>query len=498
MKMEKPIEVDLRENFEEFFVQAFSYMHEDTQLSFEPYLRYVCDVYQHIRNGDRILFNQPPRSLKSWTSKIYVAWYLGRNPGRSVMLASNIQDLAELNLAHIREILRSGWYKKVFPQTKIAKGSSKTRLTTTRHGGVMAVSMQGSLAGFGADLLIVDDGNKIGDATRPDRLQAVNEKFDGELYSRLNNKRKGIVIALQHRLNDNDLSGHLIELGYKVFAFALIAPSTKKYRFRNGEVWRREKGNLLTDTYSRRDILMAQKSTKPDFFWFFQQGKGINARKLIPMDAFRLLETKKEAGPFVISVDAAQSDGPNCSYSVIQVWQQLPSSLHLFHQFRAQCGYSTLQSTAKSLIKKFRPCAVLIETAAAGGALYSVLREQLPDFNIVAISPRGTKEERLDCHREKIRRGAISLQSTSDCLVDFLLEFSASHKEKPEMDIIDATTQMLDYAEKHPVWYFPPERRAQVAGRPSSTGAPIPLACATDSGVRGIAIARGIPFFRRL
>jgi phage terminase large subunit-like protein len=492
--MTKKIEHDLRENFEEFFVQAFTYMHPGTELRFDPYLRYVCDVYQHIGERDRILFNQPPRSLKSWSAKIYVAWYLGRSPSKCVMLASNIQDLAEVNLGHIKEILKSNWYKKVFPRTKIAKGSSKNRFATTLHGEVMAVSMQGSIAGFGADLLIIDDGNKIADAMRPDQLQAGNDKYDGELYSRLNNKKTAIVIGLQHRLNENDLSGHLIKQGYTVYAFPLIAPFNKKYRFKNGEIWYRKKGDVLTDSYTSKDIRLAKDSTTPDYFWFFQQGKGRNQKKKVRIDDFKVFKSRKEDGPFLVSIDAAQSDGPEHSFNVIQVWQKLPGSYHLFRQFRAQCGYAAFQSAAKSLIQEFRPCAVLIEIAANGGALYSVLKERLPGFNIIGIAPRGTKEERLDRHREKIRRGALSLQSTENWVADYLGEFSEFPRRGT--DIVDATTQMLDHAEKNPIWHSPPAREAAMGGV-RSDGRPIPLVCSTQSGPPGIAIARGFPFFRR-
>src|SRR6187397_187839 len=50
---ENPIEDDLKNNYEEFFIQAFSKTHNETELEFEPYLKYVCDCYQNLRKGDR-------------------------------------------------------------------------------------------------------------------------------------------------------------------------------------------------------------------------------------------------------------------------------------------------------------------------------------------------------------------------------------------------------------------------------------------------------------
>jgi phage terminase large subunit-like protein len=489
------IEEDLRENFEEFFVQAFKFANPDTELIFSPYLQYICERYQNIRKRDRVIFNQPARSMKSWTAKIYAAWYLGRNPGKNVMIVSNKQDLAELNLIDVRDILRAPWYKKVFPETRIAKGrSSKTQFVTTRRGGVLAVSVEGSVAGFGADLMIIDDPNKIADASRPDRHQTVNDKFDGELYSRLNNKKKSIVIVVQHRLHENDLSGHLIRRGYAVIALPLVAPRDKDYPLRDGEVWHRKKGNVLTATYLLKDIEAAKKSNALDYFWFYQQGVGPKQAKNIRIEDFKILKSNKEAGPFLISIDAAQGDGPQHSFNVVQVWQQLPGSYHLFHQFREQCGFAQFQTATKSLIKAFRPAAVLIESAANGGALLSVLRGQLPAFNFIGIHPSETKMERLNRHREAIRRGALSLQSTEGWIVDFLLEFNDFPRRGTDM--VDTTTQMLDYAEKNPIWHSVPARGAAMGGV-RSDGRPITLVSSTESGPPGIAIARGIPFFRR-
>lgn len=184
------IHQDLRENFEEFFVQAFAYMLPDTKLEFEPYLKLLCHRFQNIGDHGRYVFNLPPRSLKSWTTKFFVAWYLGHYPSRNVMIVCNKQQLAEKYVDEVREIMNSEWYKAVFPNTKIRTDrSSADRFLTTRRGGVLAASVRGSVAGFGADLLILDDPNKIADAQRPASLEEVNAKYDDELYSRLNNKK---------------------------------------------------------------------------------------------------------------------------------------------------------------------------------------------------------------------------------------------------------------------------------------------------------------------
>jgi phage terminase large subunit-like protein len=490
--MEKQIEEDLQHNFEEFFVQAFHYTHPGTELDFDSYLQYVCHRYQTLRSRERIIFNQPPRSLKSWTAKYYAAWYLGRFPNKHIMIMANTQRLADDIVYEIRSILRARWYKNIFLHTRIAKDrSSVSHFKTTLRGGVLAASVEGSVAGFGADLLILDDPNKIEDASRPNRLNLVNQKFDGEIYSRLNNKKKSIVIVVQHRLNENDLSGHLIAKGYKVIALPLVAPRDKNYKLDGDEIWHRKKGAVLLKSYSRNEIEAARKQINPDYFWFFQQGIGRNEAEKIEIEDFKLINTNRDNGPFVISIDAAQREGPAHSYNVIQLWQQVSGTYHLYHQFRQQCSFATMQSAATGLIKRFRPTAILIETAANGGALFSVLRETLSGFNFIPVAPRGSKEERLSRHRDKFKAGLITLQATEPWIVDYLLEFSDFPARGT--DQVDGTTQMLDYADANPIWGAPPSR--EFLGR-IATGRPV-VPLAPNSWPQGMAIVRSPSIFRK-
>ena len=303
--MDDDILVDLRENFDVFFAEAFSRTHPDLDLDFQPYLRYVVATYQSLKSRDRLVINQPPRTLKSWTAKFFAAWYLGRHPGRNVMIIANKQSLAETNSYDVRKILQAKWYRRIFPRTQISSDRSAVgHFKTTRDGGLFAGSVESSLGGFGADLLILDDPNKIEDAERPQQLEKVNTKFDGEIYSRLNNKKKSIVLVIQHRLHENDLSGHLIQQGdYKAVVLPLVAPRKRKYRLPDGGTWLREKGDILVPSYTRKDIERARKATSPPFGWFFQQGA--QSADLIRLRAqdFHLVERPLLTGAVVISID---------------------------------------------------------------------------------------------------------------------------------------------------------------------------------------------------
>lgn len=54
--------------------------------------------------------------------------------------------------------------------------------------------------------------------------QAVNDRFDGTLYSCLNNKKDGCIILIMQRLHEDDLLGHVQGMEpWKVLRFPAIA-----------------------------------------------------------------------------------------------------------------------------------------------------------------------------------------------------------------------------------------------------------------------------------
>ena len=441
----------LRDNFEDFFVEAFARTHPDTDLDFEPYLQHVLFVYQNLKKGARVVINQPPRSLKTWTAKFYVAWCIGRRPSLEVMAIANTQRLAEEFTYDVRRILLSKWYRKIFPKTRILTNkSSVSHFKTSRYGCVFAGSMGSSVAGFGADLLVIDDGNKISDSGKFKRLQEDNESFDSEIYSRLNNRRKAKVINIQHRIDENDLSGHLLAEGYKSVALPLIAPRTKKYKIRDDRYWTRTAGDILIPSqYSKKEIERAKRTEKPPFFWFYQQGQGKNKLAPFKFAHFKLTNEVQFIGPAVVSIDTAARKTSTSSFNVVQVWRQTTNGYHLLDQFRAQCSYIDLEDAARRLIRRYRPAAVLIENTANGGPLLSRLTKRLPKLQMHAIEPKESKTVRLDRHRKTICSGKISVQPDSEFAAAFIEEF-VDHPNGPT-DQIDGATQYLDFMSSKPI-----------------------------------------------
>ena len=97
----------------------------------------------------RLLINQPPRSLKSiCVSVAYVAWLLGHDPTRRVIVVSYSNEFAAELHRQFRMVIDAPWYRALFPGMRPARDSG-TELVTTAGGSRYATSVGGTLTGRG-------------------------------------------------------------------------------------------------------------------------------------------------------------------------------------------------------------------------------------------------------------------------------------------------------------------------------------------------------------
>ncbi len=112
---------------------------------------------------DRIGVSIPPRHGKSEiSSKYFVAWFLGRNPDKKVIMASHTGDLSKDFGREVRNIIASDRYQELFPGVRLAADSKAAGSWDTNFGGkYYACGVGAALAGRGADLLIIDDPHAL-------------------------------------------------------------------------------------------------------------------------------------------------------------------------------------------------------------------------------------------------------------------------------------------------------------------------------------------------
>jgi hypothetical protein len=116
-------------------------------------------------DSKKLMISMPPQHGKSTlATQLYPAYLLGVNPNLKIVIASYTADLASRFNREVQKIIDSTEYRKVFPNTKIAKPRSGEAIRNNdmfevinNAGYLKSVGTGGSLTGFSVDVLICDD-----------------------------------------------------------------------------------------------------------------------------------------------------------------------------------------------------------------------------------------------------------------------------------------------------------------------------------------------------
>ena len=504
MKLDKLLAKSLSRDFYAFVQKAFSEL-EGKSLGKQMYVAYVCHYFQQLINGDfrKLLVNLPGRHLKTFIGSIcYPAFLLGQNPSLRITIAAYDEGLAEDICRQIRDIMQSDWYRQIFATRVSEDHARKNDFTTTANGRVRAVSANGAITGRGGEVLIYDDPHNARDWNDDQKLQNVKFQFH-RLLTRRNNPTKHVVVVICHRVAEDDLSNYILN-NFKFVHVCLPLIATKTVTYDVGYAnWKREKGTLLQPAnYPAEEIeLLREAEGGPSFWIHYQQCQGRDISHPLKLADFPFFRSRPEGLCRVISVDASQKAGPDSSRNVIHVYETDGNHHYLVNIFADHCSFKALTKRLSKLIDRYGPCPVLIEDTARGSPLIESIRERR-SVDVIPISPRRSKHERLREHMKQIRQGRIHLNEKID-RIEEVAEEVVQFPYARFTDHLDVLTQYLDYMATKPK-LSPPRsnNRAfiatafssapRLAGPLNSARAPLsrsPYAGANES----VAVVSGLP-----
>jgi predicted phage terminase large subunit-like protein len=410
-------------------------------------------------NRGRLVITVPRRHLKSITAAVaYVAWLLGHDPTLKIMVASYSQDLARQHSGLTRTIMESEWYKELFPRTRISdRGNRALELETTAGGVRKAVSVGGSVTGFGADIIIIDDCLKADEA----RSQAVRDElkswFDNTLMTRLNDKASGTIISICQRLHEDDLPAYLLEKGYDHLNLPAIAEREETIELGDGRVHHRVVGDLLDpDRESHKVLEQLRRDIGPVAFSAqYQQDPVAPEGNLIRMEWLGTYHDTPERHEFlkvVQSWDTASSAQPSSDYSVCTTWGFMrdTSKWYLLDVFRERLDYPDLKRAVIGKRAYWKADRVLIEDASTGRSLFQELRTKGP-FLPVLVPVHAGKEERFAGCLGEVEAGHLLLPADAPWLDAFRSELRAFPFSRHD-DQVDSFTQFIEYQLKRWRW----------------------------------------------
>lgn len=355
----------------------------------------------------------PPRHGKSeLASRRFPAWFLGRNPERSIIAASYNSELAGDFGREVRNIVNEDAFSKLFDVSLAADSKAANRWHTNRKGGYAAAGVGTAVTGRGAHVLLIDDPLK--DREEADS-ETVREKvwrwYTSTAYTRLEGTLtpeelddddiwkgfvneveagdaepfEGAVVLIQTRWHEDDLGGRLLEAQdrggdqWDVLSLPAIANEgtgqeralwPQKYPL---ERLKRIKA-AITQTSERDWTALYQQTPSPDEGTYFQR------------EWFKRWQETPQSMHHYITSDYAVSEGRG-DWTVHTVWGFNGEDLYQMDQWRGQTSADEWIERLLDLIVKWKPLC----TFGEGGVIEKAIRPLLM---------RRMQERKVHCRME--------------------------------------------------------------------------------------------------
>jgi len=201
----------------EYFVKEFWPIVVPDPLVWNWHMSYLCThleqqakrVFQRLPKQKDTLINISPGTSKSTIASImFPAWCWANDPTVRILTASYSSTLSTALAIKSRDIIRSDKYKLYFPEVEIkADQDNKTYYQNTRGGDRYATSVTGTITGFHAHIIIVDDPMNAQEAISDNKLEGADRFMNQTLSTRKVDKEITPTILIMQRLHEADPSG---------------------------------------------------------------------------------------------------------------------------------------------------------------------------------------------------------------------------------------------------------------------------------------------------
>lgn len=440
-----------RDDFYVFAQRAFRELH-DVPYQDNWHIAAIARQLVRIEMGEisRLIITMPPRTMKSFLASVCLpAWMLGKNPSAKIICASYAQPLSNEFAFEMRRLMQTRWYRSVFPNVHIdTKKASVDEIKTTRGGYRLSTSVGGSLTGRGADLIVIDDPIKAGDALSQTVMASAKDWYSNTVSSRLNNQKTGKIVVVAQRLQPEDLPGHLASLGgWEELVLPMVAWKDQDIELREDYWITRPAGHLLhEDRFGEEEIRrLRSEMTEQDFEAQYNQ------RPLPPGGALFKLQWLKRynARPPVHEIqgifqswDTAYEVAEGNDYSVCSTWALCGKRYFLLDIFRERLQFPELERAVYKQREKWNANLVIVENAGSGISLYQNIRIRTQGLWMTTLKPSRSKQDRASQQSPKFERGEVYVPHQAPWLKTFEDELVNFPHVKHD-DQVDSVVQFL-------------------------------------------------------
>jgi predicted phage terminase large subunit-like protein len=403
----------------------------------------VVAALQDVADGKttRLLVALPPGTGKSTVLACYAAWRLARDPSWRSIHASHSYEIAATESRRVRRLVEGEAFRAMFPRVALRPDESTVaHWATTSDGRYIAIGTDGGLTGRRGHEAVLDDPlNAIDRFSRAAR-DTLWAWFQEALSTRLDGDRAPIVVV-QQRLDRDDLIGRLLEIG----GWTLLELPAE-----------REDGTLLADNVLPREKLDALKvqigsaayacqylqrpsddasAAVKRSWWRFHHRAHVapNAPRPSGCDTTTpAIATPDRFDRIVIACDLTFGSARG-DFACASVWGACGATRFLVALWRRRAGLLESVRAIKMLAADYPTAKIVMERAANGaGAIEELAAAGIP--RVVAVTPLGSKAERLGMVSATIEAGNCFLPLGAPWLADFVEELAGATKHDDMAD----------------------------------------------------------------
>ena len=433
------------------------------------HIEVISEKLQQIEEGElkRLMVFLPPRSSKSMIcSKLFPAWYIGRNPEHEILTISHSDQLSSDFGRSVRDIVNTEEFQKIFRGVALKSDvRAAGKWKTNQNGTYYAAGVRSQIAGRGAHVAILDDAMSEEDAISSAGRRFIKEWYPAGLRTRI--MPDGAIVIINTRYHYDDLCGWLLKQQEDMSDYETIPWEVVKI-----PAWLDEEASELLDLPLGHSYF---PEWKPDRVLHIDENEIKASNGARYWNALYMQDPTPEEGglikkrwlqdwddpepptcDFIIQTyDTAFSTRTTADFSVIQTWgifhlydqdeggyEDFAPNLILLGNIKGRFEYPELRRLTKKLYNKHKPDVCMVEKKASGQSLIQDMRRSgLP---VLEYNPDRDKVARVYAASPIMEAGRLWIpkgKKWADDLIEELIRFpNAAHDDQ-----VDALTMAVHY-----------------------------------------------------
>jgi phage terminase large subunit-like protein len=369
---------------------------------------------QELTETKNLLINISPRCTKS--TIVNVCWpcwewlVMGWLPD---LCLSYGQGLASEHNANRRTLIESDWYKGFARDIKLSRSLNRiTEFENDQRGKMVSRGLNAGVTGGGGIRIIFDDPNDP-NTVESDVIRAkTTASFQDYSTTRRNNPELCVVVVVQQRTHDRDVSGVILDdpEGWRVVVIQMECERDTEFVFPlSGRIVEMRPGDLMHPSRFSPEVIKTLKKNPAVWAGRYQQTPNVTGGGMFKFANWRLYAELPKVDRTALSLDATFTGGPDSDYVSIGVISQKlkvrqsigvdgqlvdEHEYYLRHVRRAQLDITGTEQQLMQVIQEFPSATIrLIENKANGTPIISRLQSVIP--GIEPFNPgRASKIER--------------------------------------------------------------------------------------------------------